>query len=1058
MSAKEEAVRYVLNSHLMFSSLGAEDKLKLAPLFEVRRLRQGEILADQDKPADGMYVVYSGKLRLKQTKGGKRVSLGELGADSTVGELSLIQDVNWPYRIEASEETNLLMLPAAKVRPLLPANPEMSRGLKTQVGLVELGQRLRGMLGTSKYTPQQFSEILTKIGVKRTKRGRAIFKQGEQDPRLYYIETGSVDLVRTLISGENLTLDRVGSMELIGEGGALPDIDSHGIQPLTALAVTDTTVLVINEEEVRKILAINPELHERLRVRAASLKVREEQEKDIQSRAEGVNQRIQLADAISEEEYMAKFGEKAIEKFPEVRQLDETDCAAACLTMIVNHYGKNFTLGQIREIANISIAGATPNAIITAAESLGFAAKAHSLRYEDLMKAKLPAIVGWEGYHYTVIYKVTDKEVYFSDSAYGQGSLSREAFVTGWTQAEVPGVESSPDRGVLIALDPTQEFLRLEPPKKPLYHFLSYILPHKKYFAEALIAAFTINLLGLATPLFVQNIVDNVVVHKDVNLLNIMLAGMALVTIFTVLAKASQSLLLAYTVARIDTKLLSEFYRHILNLPMGFFLSRNKGEILARFGENSKIRAIIAGSTVTVIMNLLMVVIYLGMMIAYNFVLTMVVLAFIPLYLAIIAYFIPKIKAIAQQAFLVDTQAQGYLIESLNGIESLKATSNEYMARSRWENEMVESINYQFKSQRLELFSTSLYEMVQLGSTIAILWLGANAVIANQMTIGELMGFNMLMGFVMGPILGMLGLVNDYQEVRIAMDRVGDVLAVQPEQKLIRPDSMPVVLKNVRGHIEFQKVNFSYIANGKENAIMQDFDLVIEPGMRVAFVGPSGCGKSTIAKMILGFNIPQGGFCKIDGKDIRTVELSSLRRNIGVVLQDSFLFSGSVAENIALGDPEPDMQAVKEAARLAGADEFIINYPLSYQTPVGEKGIGISGGQRQRICIARALYRKPPIMIFDEATSALDNESEARIMENMSSILAGRTSISIAHRLSTIMDSDLICFIQNGKVQEMGTHKELINREYLRRNGFSGKYYGMARTQFDLPPLDLAAN
>ncbi len=565
----------------------------------------------------------------------------------------------------------------------------------------------------------------------------------------------------------------------------------------------------------------------------------------------------------------------------------------------------------------------------------------------------------------------------------------------------------------------------------------------------------TINLLGLASPLFVQAIVDNVVVHKDVGLLNLMLAGMALVTIFTVISRGAQSLLLAYTTARIDMKLLAEFYRHILSLPMSFFLSRNKGEIVARFDENETIRDIIAGSTVSTIMDTLMIIIYLSMMLAYNPFLTALAMMFIPLYLVILWYFVPKIKEIENQQFIVGTQAQSYLIESLNGIEALKATSNEYMARSRWENEMVESVNLGFRSQKLDLFSSTLYEMVELSSQILLLWVGASAVINGTMTIGELMGFNMLLGMVMGPILGMLQLVNDIQEVRISMERVSDVLVVDPEQILMQPDRMPAILTNTRGHIVFEDVDFSYVANGAENAIMRHFNLEIDPGMRIAFVGPSGCGKSTIAKMILGFNMPEDGFCKIDGKDIKTLELDSLRRNIGVVLQDSFLFGGTVAQNIALGDPQPDMQAVKEAARLAGADEFIINYPLGYNTLVGEKGIGVSGGQRQRICIARALYHKPRIMIFDEATSALDNESEARIMENMQSIQAGRTTISIAHRLSTIMDSDKICYIADGQVREHGTHRELIDKKYLKANEFPGRYYSMARTQFDLPELDL---
>ena len=1054
--SREEAVRFALNTHLMFSGLTVEDKQRLVPLFEVRTVKTGEVIVEQGQPMEAMYVIYSGKVRLKETKAGKRVSLGELGSDSTFGEFSLIQSRPWDFQITASEDCSLLVLPAAKVRPLLAANPAMSAVFKTQVGLVELGQRLRGMLGTAKYTPEQFTDILTKIGIKKGKKGKLIFKQDAEDRRLYYIETGTVDLERTMLSGEKVVLDRIGSRELIGEGGALPDVDSHGVQPHSAMCVTDTTVLVINEAEVKKILTINPALHEKLRVRYNSLKVREQEEKEIKSRAEGADQRIKLSDAVTEEEYLAKFGAKEIERFPNVRQFSDMDNAAACLTMVVQHYGKNFSLGQIREIANLSVAAPTPNLIITAAEILGLRTKAYAINFQELRKMQLPVIVGWEGYHYTVIHKITDKEVYCSDSAFGQGKLPVQQFVTGWTKADVAGVaKDDPSLGVVIGIEPTVEFTRLEPPKKPIYHFLDYILPHKVYFLEGLLAAFTINFLGLASPLFVQSIVDTVVVHKDVSLLNIMLAGMALVTLFTVLSKSAQSLLLAYTTARIDMKLVAEFYRHILSLPMGFFLTRNKGEILARFGENQKIRAIIAGSTISTIMSMVMVVVYLAMMIAYNGTLTLIAMASIPLYFGLLYFFVPKIKQLAQLVFVNSSQSQSYLIESLNGIEALKASANEYMARSRWENAMTTTVNLQFHTQKLELLSRGLYEVIQSGTTIAILWYGASQVIAGAMTVGELMGFQMLMGFVMGPIMSMLDLVNQFQEVRIAIDRVSDVLSVTPEQELLRPETMPATLTHCRGHITFENVNFSYVANGKENAIMREFNLEIEPGMRVAFVGPSGCGKSTIAKMVLGFNIPQSGFCKIDGKDIRTLELSSLRNNIGVVLQDSFLFAGTVAQNIALGDPEPDMQAVKEASRLSGADEFIVNYPLGYNTLVGEKGIGVSGGQRQRICIARALYRKPKILIFDEATSALDNESEARIMENMHGILAGRTSFSIAHRLSTVMDSDLICFIKDGQVQERGTHKQLIDRNYLKAMGYKGLYYMMAQSQFDLPPLKL---
>ncbi|MGH8644895.1 MAG: peptidase domain-containing ABC transporter, partial [Gammaproteobacteria bacterium] len=561
------------------------------------------------------------------------------------------------------------------------------------------------------------------------------------------------------------------------------------------------------------------------------------------------------------------------------------------------------------------------------------------------------------------------------------------------------GVATEPDRGVFIALEPTLRFEQRKVPPKSIYHFLGYILPYKRFFAESMVAALTINLLGLASPLFVQTIVDTVVVHNDVSLLNMMLAGMVLVSVFSTFSSIAQSLLLAHTTARIDMRIMSEFYRHVLSLPMDFFLTRNKGEILARFGENTKIRAIISGSTITVILNTLMIVLYFLMMFGYSVSLTLVFMVFIPMYLAIIWYFTPRIKAISQEIFQTNAQSQSKLIEALNGIETLKATANEYMARANWENAFVDNVNRSFQSAKLNLMSSSLTRLVSLASSVVILWLGAHQVMAGAMSIGQLMGFNMLTG--MGPVLSMVGLWNSLLEVRISIDRVGEVLDVKPEQEPITtPERMPATLSDCQGQIELSEVDFSYVANEKENYVMRDFDLLIEPGQRVGFVGPSGCGKSTIAKMILGFNIPKSGECRIDGKDIRSVDLVSLRRNIGVVLQDSFIISATVAENIALGDPEPDLAAAIEASKLAGAHEFIINYPLDYQTTIGEKGMGISGGQRQRICIARALYRKPKILIFDEATSALDNESEMRIQENMRAILRGRTSITIAHRLS----------------------------------------------------------
>jgi ATP-binding cassette, subfamily B, bacterial HlyB/CyaB len=1066
MNASQEAIRYILDTHVMFNQLADLNKVELQSQFEKRSFAPGSLIATQGDPMEGMYYLYSGKVRVKKTSDGKRINLGVMEKDSSFGETALISETNWLYQVEAVEPTVIFFLPGLKIRKLLSEDKEMADLFKQEIGQIIISQSLRGILGEGKYSKEQFTKILQNIGVRNNASGKNIFTQGKEDPRLYYIEKGRVELVRNPIQGEPIVLDIVYQGSLIGEGAALLDLAGKGHQPYTAKVLSDATVLVIKQPEVQKILEINPALYESLKIRATYLQEKEKEEVGVRDRTEGVDQRVQLAAGVTEDEFLdiertEKGGKKGeITKFPVVKQRDDNDCGAACLTAITNFYGKDFTLGQISELSNLSSAGVTPDTILAGAERLGYNASSYAITFEDLKKVKLPGIIGWEGYHYSVIYRVTDKLVYLSDPISGIRKIKREEFELSWTQAEVPGVETDPDKGVFIGLNPTVKFEHADPPKWPILHFLRYITPYKKYFFDALIASLILNLLGLATPLFIQTIIDTVVVHKDISLLNMMLGGMILVAVVRTITTVSQSLLLAHTTARIDMRMMSEFYRHVLSLPMSFFLTRNKGEILARFGENQKIRAIIAGSTITVILGVLMMFIYFFMMFGYSTKLSLVAIFFIPWYIVITLYFTPRIKAIAQKMFLTGAKSQSHLIESLNAIESIKATSNEYMARSRWEESFVENVNMGFQMQRLNLISSNLNQLVQLGSTVAILWVGANLVMEGEMTIGGLMGFQMLLGLVMGPVMQIVQLWNSSQDVRIAVERVTDVLVVDAEQEPVTdPEKLPSTFgDSVQGRIVFDKVNFSYsTAAGTENFIMKEFDLTIEPGQHVAFVGAAGCGKSTIAKMILGFNmpLPSGGACTIDGNDIRELDLATLRRNIGVVLQDGFLFGGSVAENIALGDPEPNIAQVKESARLAGADEFIQNMAMGYQTRIGEKGVAISGGQRQRICIARSIYRRPKIMLFDEATSALDNKTEALVQKNIDKILTNRTSITIAHRLTTITNSDFICFIKDGKVAEKGSHQELINPDYLRDKNYTGLYYELAQSQFNLPPLKL---
>jgi ATP-binding cassette, subfamily B, bacterial HlyB/CyaB len=1060
-NAAREAVRVVLQTHVLFSVLPGSEKRRIEPLLEVRRYQPGEIIESQDSDTEGMHVIQAGRARLKQAEDGKVSSVGMLKPGDTIGEMSMLEQTVWPHDVVAEETVTTIFLPAGPMQQLLEDNTAIDEHFKRFVGLVQVGERLRGLLGKAKYSAQEFTAMLGELGVKRIRDGSDIFIQGDNDPRLYLIESGYVDLFRTPLEGDPISLGRLGRGALVGEGGALPRSGGAVMQPHTARAAGDVTVLVIYQGTVKRIIEFNPALGESLRLRARDLEKYEQEELAIRKRAEGVDLRIKLADAVTEEEFRAMGGEqKEVVQFKVVRQESEADNAAACLTMMMDHHGKSFPLNAIRAKTGLESTSVTIDQLIRCAEGLGFRSKGYALDFDQLKRLPAPCLIGLEGYRFAVLVRITDREVHVADpTKKSLTKLSKAEFIRIWTQANVAGVvDKRPDAGVVLSMEPTQR-LEMGGQKKgnPINYFINYILPYKGYFGEAILAALVINLLGMASPMFVQSIVDTVVVHHDRSLLNMMLAGMVLVAVLTSAMTVLQSLLLAHTTTRLDMRIMSEFYRHVLSLPMGFFLSVNKGEILSRFGENQKIRAILTGSSITTVMNILMLTIYFMMMFTYNFKLTVIVIVFLPIFISIVTYFTPRLKKISQEIFVASTQAQSSLIESLNGIEAIKATSNEYFARARWENSFVENVNRGFQQQRLQLMNNSTFQLAILGMTTSVMWVGANQVIDGNMTVGELMGFNMLMGLVTNPVLQMVNLWSQLQEVRISVDRVAEFLDREPEHQIaLVPAEIKPAVEKLEGLIEFKDVDFSYGVKDQTKYIMKKFNLTIQPGQRMAFVGPSGCGKSTIAKMVLGFNLPSAGEMLLDGKNILQLDLSSLRRNIGVVLQDSFIFSGSVAENIAFGDPEPDMQAVQEAARLAGAEEFIVNYPLGFQTPIGEKGMGISGGQRQRICIARAMYRRPRIMIFDEATSALDNESEERIIKQLEEkVMPGRTSISIAHRLTTIMNSDRICYIKDGVVQEDGNHQQLIDPDFLREKGYQGFYYGLARTQFDLPPLQL---
>ncbi len=720
-----------------------------------------------------------------------------------------------------------------------------------------------------------------------------------------------------------------------------------------------------------------------------------------------------------------KYQARHARRYPALLQLSENDCGAACLAMILRYYQRHVSINRLRDLVNVSRDGASLHSLAEGAEALGFRARGLRADYQHLKKVELPAIVHWENFHYVVLYEVSADRVVIADPATGLRRLTREEFVKGWT-------------GYLLCLSPTRKLEGVEESRTTFGRFLPLLKPHYKLLAEILIASLALQLFGLATPVFTQVIIDKVVVRGDRAVLNMMLVGMLLVAVFQTATSALRQYLLVHTSQRIDLQMVVNFYHHLLSLPMRYFEERRVGDILKRFNENARIRDLLTGHALGVPLDALTVAVYLALMCYYNVQLTFVALAFLPGYAVLVLVMTPLLKRQYRESFARSAEADSYMVEAVTGIGAVKASATERRVRWKLEGLMVRALNRHFRSALLSLTSSSVGGILQTLGTVVLLWFGARLVISGDLTVGQLVAFNVLAASVMRPIIKVLDLWNEVQQAGVGLERLNDVFDAKPEEDV--SEAARIQLPEVSGRLKFSNVTFRYPTRPETNAL-QNINLEIEPGQTVAIVGRSGAGKTTFANLLLRMHEPNEGCITIDGYDVKQVSLSSLRTQIGVVPQDVFLFSGTIRENIALGDADAPLKEVVGAAMLAGAHDFIRELPAGYETKIGERGQSLSGGQRQRIAIARALYRKPRILIFDEATSALDAESERAIQQNLEQILKGRTTLVIAHRLSTVRNADVIVVIDHGTIIEKGTHESLM-REH-------GVYYHLNVQQLE---------
>jgi subfamily B ATP-binding cassette protein HlyB/CyaB len=556
--------------------------------------------------------------------------------------------------------------------------------------------------------------------------------------------------------------------------------------------------------------------------------------------------------------------------------------------------------------------------------------------------------------------------------------------------------------------------------------FVGAIKKYRGLFLEVLLASFFLQVFALVTPIFFQVIIDKVLVHRGVSTLTVIVIGMVMISIFEAVLGTLRTYLFAHTTNRIDAELGGRLFRQLLGLPLAYFQVRRTGDSVARVRELESIRNFLTSSALTLVMDLFFTFVFLGVMFLYSPLLTMIVLVSLPFYVAISGGVTPWFRQRLEEKFERGAENQAFLVESVNGIETLKVMAVEPQMQRRWEEQLAGYVAASFRVLSLANSASNAVQLISKLVTIVILFYGAQLVIDQSLTVGELVAFNMLAGRVSAPVLRLVQIWQDFHQARLSVLRLGDILNTPPE-----PAYQPArsALPNIRGDVAFEHVTFRYRIDGPE--VLHDVSFQVPAGQTVGIVGPSGSGKSTLAKLVQRLFVPEMGRVLVDGVDLAMVDVAWLRHQTGTVLQDNVLFNRTVRENIALADPGMSMQRVVAAARLAGAHDFILELPEDYDTIVGERGATLSGGQRQRIAIARALVNNPRIVVFDEATSCLDYESERIIQQNMAMIAKGRTVFVIAHRLSTVGRCDRIITIDRGRIVEDGTHDELIRTDGL---------------------------
>jgi ATP-binding cassette subfamily B protein len=1018
-----------------FATLSRFARSLVAESFEHDAYSFGATIVREGDEADAFYLIASGSARvLKRAEDGEEVSLNTLHRGDSFGEAGLLDGGTRLATVRASGPVAVFRLRRAVFDGLARSHPEVGDALQALARERFLWNLLRGDSSFAALPAAALGELLAGLERVDAEPGEVVVFEGEPPGPMHVVEEGRLRAYRSE-QGRQRNLQYLRKGDFFGERSLF-----LGERRATSVEAVDAcSLLRLPVPLFHKLLGEHPEFRARVEERVRQYDYRSLARVPLDFAEEILPAEASVAASPPSDAGVPVGAEEAIElaeappgarargrrRFPHLFQLDEADCGAACLAIICRSYGRNVSIAYIRQLVRTSTDGTTLAGITRGAEALGLVARSVRASKGRLDELPLPAVVHWQGNHWVVLYRVDGDRVQLSDPARGLRRVSRDEFLESWS-----GYASA------IAYD---EAFEQAPESQPSLAWLKpFLRPHRWHLLLAVVLAMIAAALELVLPILTQVVVDHISRHADLQFLWVVFAAIVGVLLAISAASLIQRYLLSVIAVRFDIATLDFLTGRMLGLPMSYFATRRTGDIERRLSGARQVRQFLVQSGVTALTAATQLIAALVLMFVYSWLLALIYLASIPAYVGLMRFSARRLRPMYDNLEEAYGRYSSHQIDAIRGIEVVKALAAEESLRTLMLTRFQSLADRVFRTQFLVLLYQGSLQLVSFASFGLFLIVGAIEVAHGDLSLGQFVAFNALIALASAPVLALLSLWDEFQYAGILLGRLDDVLAQEPEQS---PEQSLRPVTTLAGRVELRSVGFRYGGEGSP-AILENLTMTVEAGETVAIVGRSGSGKTTLIKLLSGLIEPTEGSILFDGFELRTLDYRTLRRQIGFVLQESYLFDDTIAANIAFGEESVDPERVEWAARAANAHEFVARLPLAYETRVGESGMRLSGGQQQRIAIARSLYHQPPVLLFDEATSALDSESERAVKQSLDDLLEGRTSFVIAHRLSTIRDADRIMVLDRGHLVEHGTHEELIARQ--------GLYFYLASQQLEL--------